>query len=232
MKEIEIKSFDEYHKFVIPDYVNPGALFRGVSNSDHKLVPSVGRHIDRYLSNGKTKEDLLNHEEFSLDIFEKESSAYLNRALTSIWECMILAQHHGLPTRLLDWSHNPLVALYFAVKKIDENNAAIYVLPAGTLLDAMDTGHLSKNPLKIDKDLQFSPPHITPRAAAQESMFTIHKDPTLELNPENLIKLTIPGKEKEKIRIILLRYGFQPKRLFPDLDGLASSIKYLKFGEW
>lgn len=96
----------------------------------------------------------------------------------------------------------------------------------------MDTGALFEDPLKIDEDLQFSPPHITPRAAAQESMFTIHQDPTVEIEPENLIKLIIPGKEKERIRLKVLRYGFQPKRLFPDLDGLASSIKYLKFGEW
>lgn len=232
MNEREIKSFNEFHEFVIPDYVDPGALFRGVSDSGYKLIPSVGRYIDRYTSKGRTKQDLLKQEEFSLDIFEKESSAYINKNHVSKWENMLIAQHHGLPTRLLDWSLNPLVALYFAVKKCDENNAAIYVLPSGELLDAMDTGDLLKNPLKIDKDLQFSPPHVTPRAAAQESMFTIHKDPTVEIESEKLIKLIIPGNEKEKIRFILFRYGFQPKRLFPDLDGLASSIKYLKFSEW
>ena len=140
MNEKEISSFDEYHEFVIPDYVNPGTLFRGVSNSNYELIPSVGRHLSRYISNGKNKQDLLNHEEFSLDIFEKESSAYLNRSLISKWETMVIAQHHGLPTRLLDWSHNPLVALFFAVQKCDENNAAVYVLPTGELLDAMDTG--------------------------------------------------------------------------------------------
>ena len=232
MEKKVIKSFDDYHGFVIPEYLNPGALFRGVSSSNYKLIPSVGRYIDLYLSSGKTKTELLNHEKFSLDIFERESSAYLGKSPINKWEIMVIAQHHGLPTRLLDWSHNPLVALYFAVKKCDENDAAVYVLPAGELLDAMDTGDLSKHPLKIDKDLQFSPPHITPRAAAQESMFTIHQDPTVEIESEKLVKLIIPGKEKEKIRFIVLRYGFQPKRLFPDLDGLASSIKYLKFREW
>lgn len=80
-----------------------------------------------------------------MDIFEKESSAYLHKSPTSKWESLMIAQHHGLPTRLLDWSHNSLVALYFAVKKCDGNDAAVYVLPAGGLcLMQWTQGHYLK----------------------------------------------------------------------------------------
>ena len=52
-----------------------------------------------------------------------------------LWEWMALARHHGLPVRVLDWTRNPLVALYFAVWDNDGTPAAVYAERFGRQID-------------------------------------------------------------------------------------------------
>lgn len=80
-------------------------LYRGLPDADYKLKTSLER-------NCKDKKKVL--EKKMLDNFAKYTSGETDINRDNIWEQMILAQHHGLPTRLLDWTHSPLVALNFA----------------------------------------------------------------------------------------------------------------------
>ncbi len=229
MTEIQITSFEHYHREVTTPYT-PGALFRGVNDSKYKLIPSIGRYLPQFISGGRKEKDLFEQEKFSLDIFEKEAVLHLGRAVSDPWELIILAQHHGLPTRLLDWSHNPLVALFFAVQKDNENESAVYALKAGEVMDIMDTSETSTHPLDITVVRQLSPPHSARRVSAQSSIFTVHNEPCNAWEPREIKKLIIPSDLRIQFRTTLYKYGITSKSLFPGLDGLCQTIKHLKFG--
>ena len=84
-------------------------FYRGVQNfREHKLIPSVARNA------GGNLDKLQNIEKSILEKFKTRAPARLVFHPSNNWEWLMLGQHHGLPTRLLDWTINPLVALYFA----------------------------------------------------------------------------------------------------------------------
>lgn len=229
MVEIRIDSFEQYHREAVFQF-SLGALYRGVSKVGYELIPSVGRYLPDFVKNGKDKSKLLDHERFALEIFEKDSARFLPSLVSDPWELIVLAQHHGLPTRLLDWSHNPLVALFFAVQSNDESDAAVYALEAGVVLDVMDTKELGKHPLELQDTRQFVPNSSSPRVFAQSSVFTVHSEPTEPWTVSGMKKFIIPKELKMQLRGVLYKYGISSKKLFPGLDGVGSTIRYLKFG--
>jgi type I restriction enzyme M protein len=146
---------------------------------------------------------------------------------TNAWEWLSVAQHHGLPTRLLDWTHNPLAALFFAVSKHPKCDGQFIALRS--VLRITET--MPEGPLKIDRPVKYYPNHVTPRIRAQEGVFIACaklEDPLDASLPKGwkIERCLIPAGAKEELRYDLFRLGIHASSLFPDIDGLAARVSW------
>lgn len=116
MTEIRVRTWDELNEQLYRNAYNEGIgrirspyAFRGLSSAQYPLTTSLSR----------LGGDFARMEQHLLRNFRK----YARRsdvASDSIWNWMAVAQHHGLPTRLLDWTFSPQVALHFATARLRE----------------------------------------------------------------------------------------------------------------
>lgn len=131
----EIESFDEYLHTIHGELAQSGEgkrrlYFRGQSKrfmDGYPLTPSVARYThlaDLSLAEREQKECEV------LETFSNHLLTYVQHRPQTAWEELAIAQHHGLPTRFMDWTTNPLVALYFAVRNTAgrSSDSAVYVL--------------------------------------------------------------------------------------------------------
>src|SRR2546421_12975825 len=96
-----IESFEDFHA-AVKGLSNSTVIYRGVTNPSHPLMPKIGRY-DKFFTSNRAKE-----EQIILRLFKERAIPYLRLIPQAEWDWLALAQHHGLPTRLLDWTRNPL----------------------------------------------------------------------------------------------------------------------------
>lgn len=114
MVEIQIKTLKAFSSAIenkIQSSFDNTLWFRGCGNSSYKLSPSIHRHPE--ISDPK---EIIILEQKIINRFKQRSIPFLNRDLNldNKWEVLFYMQHFGTPTRLLDWSESPYIALYFA----------------------------------------------------------------------------------------------------------------------
>lgn len=204
-------------------------LFRG-QRRDKPLLPKIARlkHVN---------EDLRESEQDIFQDFKREAVTYVDPVPTNDWDWLAIAQHHGLPTRLLDWTKNPLAALWFAVRKPPQSDVKYAVLWAfqPELKDIIRDPEKTASPFSAGRTKVFEPRHVTPRIRAQEGVFTVHKlvnKPRfvpLDKNTayeKTISKILIDVNELHTIRFDLDRCGIHAASLFPDMEGLAKRIRW------
>lgn len=203
------------------------ALYRG-QRRDVPLLPKIAR-----LS---TNLPILDAERAMLNDFKHRSVPYLEQQPENDWEWLAIMQHHGLATRLLDWSANPLASLWFTVNKppAENQHGILWLFQPDSKDYALILKH--DDPLKINNIFLVKPRLVTARIGAQLGWFTIHyfapekeKFVALEDDPTyipRLVKLIIPPDKFARIRFDLDRIGVNSATLFPDLDGLCAHIEW------
>lgn len=202
-----------------------GFWFRGQANSSWELLPASGR--EEYLLPKDNNRDLGRCSEW------ERSAVAMTDLSDSFIETLSIAQHHGLATRLLDWTLNPLVACFFAVASEPEQDATLYILEAISIQHHAKSSLTKEQLERYEGVLCYQPKAINRRLISQKGLFTIHCPPNAPFpvfrsvfSHENTMvkRYIIPADLKADIRKMLDNYGVNEATLFPELDGLARYV--------
>lgn len=216
-----IKSWSDFTRW-IDTKNNRNFIYRGVKRRRYDLQPRIGRSKTRPRDSGY----LLPNEARLFQEFREQARIYVpDYASLTDWEWLALAQHYGLPTRLLDWSKSPLSAAFFAVEDFEiDDHAAVYAFKAVKILDNRMLPNM--HPFGCPDVIPFFPPHFSTRIQAQEGVFTIHPNPPEPWKPDRLDKVIIAKRFRKELKFRLFNMGIHRARLFPDLDGVAARLAF------
>lgn len=144
------------------------------------------------------------------------------------WEWVSLAQHYGIPTRLIDWTENPLIALYFASRDNPNKDGALFFHHASVFISIE-----SHYPFDDNLNGFLTAPYVTPRLAAQSAVFSISSKPWEEFaasNEEKIMKIKITKKFKAELVGLLPRLNINERTVFADIDSIAREVEKDVFG--
>ena len=215
MSQYVVNSFNELHD-VLTSYRNDTVwVYRGHSDSSWNLIPKAGRlpfsaSDDRGI----------------IQTWKRRAIEYNRIEPKDDWDWLAIAQHHGLATRLLDWTMNPLVAAFFAVFPEDEHEAIIYAYRSSRVVIQERV-----SPWDCEGVVKFRPRGIAKRIVRQDGLFTIHNPPTLGIEeclqkPDVLNKIIVSQSYRRQLLYELFQYGISMLSLFPDLDGLSAHVNW------
>jgi hypothetical protein len=225
MDQLQVSRFSDFHSIVADHRPQNGWFFRGQSNPSWSLIPKIGRPPFIGV-----------RERTILDSWKRWAIQYLVQPPKNDWEWLIIAQHHGLATRLLDWTRNPLNAAYFAVRKPIDEDAVVYAARAVRFSSVWDLDN--EDPLQLERVAVIYPPAIVQRIVRQHGLFTIHPSPQEVLSASTgdvsqVTKIIIDASYRRLFASELASYGVHAANLFPDLDGLATFFNWcIESGEF
>jgi hypothetical protein len=227
MQEFTIRTVSEYVDCLAMINRGTRGLYRG-QRSDRSLLPKIAR-LTTYLP-------ILQAEREMIEVFKLRSEPLLEQRPVDEWDWLAIMQHHGLATRLLDWSLNPLAALWFCVCKPAAGNGpgVVWLFHPASHDYVERLGQAA--PTHIHKVYVLRSRSIAARIRSQSGWFTAHyfdqaQERFIALEADSLFaprltKLLIPSDAFANLRFQLDRLEVNAATLFPDLDGLCANIEW------
>lgn len=205
-------------------------FFRGHARAKFLLVPSLFRHRKVLEESFQNWEEL---ESFLLFAFKREGAQYIGTQQLADEDWLCVAQHHKLPTRLLDWTTNPLISLYFAVENDFAEEAHVWCLGFPSTNNCLPVGTFFSQRIDLVRSgLILFPRHVDNRIINQGGCFTVHES-EIPLNEDEKYKdiltfnrIIIPSCAKKSIKAELYDMGIHSSFIYPSLESLASRLKY------
>lgn len=228
----EIRSVSDLLKQVSGSSAGGRRWFRGHSNDRWPLVSGIARNSEHQ-----------KNEVAMLTEFKRDAASRTSLSPLGPWEWIALAQHYGLPTRLLDWTEHPLVALYFACSGKEEMSAdgRIFELSPEDLNRKHHHGSQSLLMLGQDEELsaylpdpnnklKLRPLAVTSmryfdRVTAQVGTFTVSQGTEDLMDDDTVRHWKIPMAYKANVIAELADLNITASTVYPDLAHLANHIK-------
>ena len=247
---MEAARVDTWNEFVAWSEDLNGWAFRGHQSADWLLVNSLSRQLIQFCpdeASWRTRESR------ALRIFRRKAHIHLDarHAIEDDLRCLAMMQHHGAPTRLLDFTKSPFVAAFFALEK-SKGDAAVFALNTPALwnmapdfnpsltrdvIDPRRPGQYAQYFASNENSVLWcgEPSEMDRRLVAQSGLFVVPGKSHLSLDQilchyqakrPLLKKIILPHSLRERAMQSLYRMNITHATLFPDLDGLARSIAY------
>ena len=243
MKHTKLKSINELIIKIQRSIKTENELlwFRGHSDAKWVLTPTIFRHRDYSI----------NLEISKIKLFKEHAASLIkDRFPTNTQDWLVMMRHYHFPTRILDWTENPLIALYFALVDKNDNDSALFMLKPYKLNYGKKTSNnfkndslptfdedprklreylpgAARNPEVLEKIIAFSAPRFFDRLQRQLGTFTIHLDNTLldeNMGKRYLEKFIIPKKFKNNIMKELDILKINKFTVYPELSYLYEGI--------
>jgi hypothetical protein len=252
-REIRLNSWDEFLGMITrPPYSN--WAFRGERHANWPLDTALARYFRDFHIH---RDSWAEQEGRILRIFKRKAHQYLNRppADGDDFQWLALMQHHGAPTRLLDFTWSPYVAAFFALERATDE-AVVWALNPAELGSRKSRGEIARSRITLpEMDPRIAgnfqryflegnqafvwvgePDTMNRRLIAQSGTFAapgVLDVPVEQIlshypDPENMVAkfvLPVPSIRETGLRE-LYRMNITYATLFPDLDGLARSMSY------
>ncbi|HTM49076.1 MAG TPA: FRG domain-containing protein [Bryobacteraceae bacterium] len=240
---VRVNSWEEFLKQITKAPYSNWA-FRGERDERWPLYSSLSRYLQSFhVDPGAWQEQ----EGRIVRIFKRKAHVFLDNPPEpdDDFQWLALMQHHGAPTRLLDFSWSPYVAAFFAMERAIEDSVVWALNPARvesgraphpTKMDPRIPNHFALHFLKgHHRFIWLGEPHtMNRRLIAQSGTFAVPgvldmpiEEILKDKDPENILaKFVISQRVREVGMRELYRMNITYATLFPDLDGLAKSMGY------
>lgn len=232
--EVVVRQLSEFIE--LSSQFSEDMIFRGQADKTWQLVPSIARlcgtgsRLDLGKIGGwsRLEEEIMNR-------FIRHARPHVSAEPAGMVEWLVIAQHHGLPTRLLDWTQNPMVALYFALSTEATEDSIVWAAHPKSVL-SVDIDLASLGTMQV-----YFPVNTDPKLTSQKGCFTVQPFPArgapftplqedarvLQDGLHSLTRVLIPAEQDVKQDILsdLANCGVDESSIYPDLFGLSRQIR-------